>query len=644
MVVTRQDGSPQDPELTPAEVAPMVAPPSLKEVQQAVQEASEQVEGRGAEEVLKELLERVVEAALGQVEGGGETKADEAAEQETVEVDAPGAEKRGVRSDTEAEVLELQAVEEEEEEVEGEDTGTKAGYTGVQEEQEIAKTDAFDDVAGEEIVEGEVETAAESVEEMTAGEAEDVEVIDESVDAKVSHEVVEESAAALKETGGYLEVEEEAGEEDNKEQVELSEAKGAAETDTEQTTAAVEEAVGGEPEQEALVESDLGLVKGDGEQKEDVLGKEELLEVDETEGEVVVPSSDNHEIETTQTVVGEEEVNTVKDNETPETEDERGHVAVEGGEGAEEVQAEGTEVGEAEGESVTKEESVALVNEGLGDQQAGEEQIALETSHGSEKEDQEVLVISAPEPEDAAGAENQAPTTSPSLGGAEAEENTLSENYGNEIITPTDDLLPHDPMEAQPTLDNAVKDVLVEPPQAQGEEPGEADELVEDKAGTAETYELGLEAWKIGAISAAVFLVLETVVIIIYIVKCRNKNSSLTQQRACEEGGVEPEAATGGDCSDDTLPVGNGDTQQISLVFVSKQICIKQPPSALSVLSTRIAALDPCDVASTLAQNKEQHEEEHVIPMSELPPSSTEESANTGPGPDSSQDLRSSIL
>lgn len=374
----------------------MVAPPSLKEVQQAVQEASEQVEGRGAEEVLKELLERVVEAALGQVEGGGETKADEAAEQETVEEDAPGAEKRGVRSDTEAEVLELQAVEEEE--VEGEDTGTKAGYTGVQEEQEIAKTDAFDDVAEEEIVEGEVETAAESVEEMTAGEAEDVEVIDESVDAKVSHEVVEETAAALKETGGYLEVEEEAGEEDNKEQVELSEAKGAAETDTEETTAAVEEAVGGEPEQETLVESDLGLVKGDGEQKEDVLGKEELLEVDETEGEVIVPSSDNYEIETTQTVVGEpveeEEVNTVKDNETPETEDERGHVAVEGGGGgAEEVQAEGTEVGEAEGadingESVTKEESVALVNEGLGDQQAGEEQIALETSHGSEKEDQ----------------------------------------------------------------------------------------------------------------------------------------------------------------------------------------------------------------------------------------------------------------
>ncbi len=33
-------------------------------------------------------------------------------------------------------------------------------------------------------------------------------------------------------------------------------------------------------------------------------------------------------------------------------------------------------------------------------------------------------------------------------------------------------------------------------------------------------------------------------------------------QRACEEGCVEPEAATGGDCSDDTVPAGNGDTQQ----------------------------------------------------------------------------------
>lgn len=38
--------------------------------------------------------------------------------------------------------------------------------------------------------------------------------------------------------------------------------------------------------------------------------------------------------------------------------------------------------------------------------------------------------------------------------------------------------------------------------------------------------------------------------------------STLAEQRACEEGCVEPEATTGGDCSDDTLLAGNGDTQQ----------------------------------------------------------------------------------
>ncbi|XP_035856170.1 A-kinase anchor protein 12 isoform X2 [Sander lucioperca] len=646
--VTLQDGQalPQEPELPPAEVVPVVVPPSLKEVQQAVQEASEQVEGRGAEEVLKELLERVVEAAMGQVEGGGEAKADEAAVQEAFEEDALGAYKGETESDTEAEVSE-QTVEEE---VEGEDMGAEGGDTGVGEEQEIAKVDVFEDVVeeGKGATDGEEETVAGFVQETTAGvetggrEAEGVEVIGESLDTKVSQEVVEEGVAALEETGGYLAVEE-TGVEDSEEQVVLWEEKGAAESETqevEEAPAVVDVAVGGEPEQEIVVESDPSLAVADVEQLGDAWGKEET-QVDDMKGEVIVPHFDNYEKETTQTVAGEpveaedeEKVNIVKDAEGLEVEDEQGHLVVEGGD-AEEVEAEGTEVGEAEGGeinggSVIKKESVALVNEG-GDQQAGEEeQIALETSRGSEKEDQEVLVISAPEPLDGDEAsieqspENQAPTPRPSLGGVETEENTLGDeksNNGNEIITPTDDILPHEPVVAQPTLDNFVKDFPAEPPQAEGEEPGEANELVEDTAGNTETSELGLEAWKIGAISAAAFLVLETVIIIIYILKHppRNKNSVPALQRACEEGCVEPEAATGGDCSDDTLPAGNGDAQQI-------------------------AAHDPVDVASTLAQNKEQHEEEHEIAMSDLPPSSAEESANIGPGPDSSQDLRTSIL
>ncbi|XP_046901279.1 protein FAM9A-like [Hypomesus transpacificus] len=74
--------SPLDPELSPGEVVPEVAPPSLREVEDAVQEASKLGEERGAEEVLKELLERVVEAALGETgKGGGGEEVGEAAEE-----------------------------------------------------------------------------------------------------------------------------------------------------------------------------------------------------------------------------------------------------------------------------------------------------------------------------------------------------------------------------------------------------------------------------------------------------------------------------------------------------------------------------------------------------------------------------------
>ncbi|XP_034715073.1 immunoglobulin A1 protease isoform X2 [Etheostoma cragini] len=644
-VVTLQDGPalPQEPELPHAEVVPVVAPPSLKEVQQAVQEASEQVEGRGAEEVLKELLERVVEAAMGQVEGGGEAKVDEAAVHDAFEEDALGAKKGEMESDTEAEVSE-QTVEEE---VEAEDMVGEGGDTGAGEEQEIAKVDAFEDEVeeGKGAAKGMEETVAGFVQDTTADvktggrEAEGVEVIGELPDTKVSQEFVEEAVAALEETRGYLAVEE-TGVEDSNGQVVLWKEKEASESETkavEEVSAVVDVGIGGEPEEETIVDSDPSLAVADVEQLGDAWGKEET-QVDDVKGEVIVPHFDNYERETTQTVAveveDEEKVNIVKDAEGLEVDNEHGHLVVEGGD-VEEVKAEGAKVGEAEGGeinrgSVIKEESGALVNE-VSDHQAGEEeQIASETSLDSEKEDQEVLVISAPKPLDSDEAsiekspENQAPTPRPSLGGGETKEATLGDeksNNGNEIINTTDDLLPHDPVVAQPTLDNFVKDFPAEPPQAEGEEPGEANELVEDTAGNTDTSELGLEAWKIGAISAAAFLVLETVIIIIYVLKhpsC-NKNSVPALQRACEEGCVEPEAATGGDCSDDTLPASNGDAQQI-------------------------AAHDPFDVASTLAQNKEQHEDELAIAMSDLPPSSAEESVNTGPGPDSSQDLRTSIL
>lgn len=114
----------------------------------------------------------------------------------------------------------------------------------------------------------------------------------------------------------------------------------------------------------------------------------------------------------------------------------------------------------------------------------------------------EVLVIPTPElglgagGEDGTsieqGPEDRAPPGSPSLSGGEMERNTIGEkthleeesSHANEIITSTGDLLPHDPAVAQPTLDNCVEDIPATPSQSEGEELGEANELVEDAAGT----------------------------------------------------------------------------------------------------------------------------------------------------------------
>lgn len=362
-VVTLQDDQalPQEAELPSAGVVPVVAPPSLQEVQQAVQEASEQVEGRGAEEVLKELLERVVEAALGQVEGGGEGKADETEERETL-----GAEKGETESDAEAV----------EEKAKGTEMGGKGSDTDVEEEQEDRDLNAYVDIAEAEEgdVEGKVKTAVQPVEEVTTieqtggREGGEVEVIDESLDTKVIHGVVEESKVALEETGGNAAVEE-TGVDDNQSQVEMSEEKEVDEPNTqegEETPADVELAVGSESEQETGLESDTSPV------------------VEEREVGSIASSSDKYELETTQIVVGEP-VEQDKEAEELEAEEEQVHLVVEGG-AAEEVEADGT-VTETEGaerqrESDIKEESVALVNEGLGDLQAEEEQIALETSQG----------------------------------------------------------------------------------------------------------------------------------------------------------------------------------------------------------------------------------------------------------------------
>ncbi|KAM9769154.1 uncharacterized protein ACNS7B_006883 isoform 3-T3 [Menidia menidia] len=568
--VTDQDGQtlPREQEVSAAEVVPVVSPPSLKDVQQAVQEASEQVEGRGAEEVLKELLERVVEAALGKAEGGSEENGMTVAEE-----DVQGSQVEESVAEAVDDVLEQP--------LEHGDTDKEGEPVGSQETEVVVENDTFENGEEKGAVQGEGDTAAGLVEESTetveteVSEEEGLDVVKELLGSEFSQEDTEGDS---EEAEGDLEVQEE-GDEGQKEQTVLSveKAETTAMVEPEEAPAPVEVAVDVQPKRQTVKESDPILRVVDEEQmgndqEQEAAPKEETPTNANQTDATALPSND-HEIKATQPIEREQD----EDEEGIETEDTEGPIEgdgdqlfVEGGT-QEEVEEDADLTGETGDvkvdDGVMKNNSEVLVNEG-GGKKVGED--TVEDSLGSDKEDQEILGISGPLPENVAedsteqNPEIHPPTSNPPPAEVENQENTLgqeSSDHGNEPIIPTLGILPHDPAVALPTRDDLENDVVAGLAQTEGEEPGEANEQVEDvpaaRGNTEETSDQDLEAWKIGAIFASVFLVIETVVIIVYILKCRTQKSSLDLQRTCEEGCVEPEAATGGDCSDDTLPVGN---------------------------------------------------------------------------------------
>ncbi|XP_014870330.1 uncharacterized protein LOC106934745 isoform X3 [Poecilia latipinna] len=558
------------------EIVPLVSTTSLKDVQQAMQEASEQVKGRGAGEVLKELLERVVEAALGQVEAAVQAK-DMAVEKEGVEEDAQG------ESEAEGESETLEPLQD------GTNMTLEIGDNGFEKSEVEARVDTFINVAGggKEVVKEEWGKGAGSVEETTDRAAVSLEVTGESLlETILTQEAVD---GALEETEGDLE----AAKKDSEEQVVLIVLKNATERETqdgEETPATVEVAVGVQPEQEKEEESKAGLEMADEEQIENSRRKEaallELSHTDHTDGEKALLHPNDHVIQI-KSVFGEpiKEERAARREENMdglEKPDDSGLVETE------KTEAEGTDLRtvtvEAKyGEVVIKEGSVALAVEG-GDNAGEEEQIALEDSEDN-KEDQAAMVIPGPQSEESKKdftekrPENQPSAPNPSFGAGTTEDNTLIEE--------------------------------------EGEKPNGIRDAVEVTPGKTDKNEQGLEAWKTGAIFTAVFLVLETVVIIIYVLKCRNKKSTpAAVQRACEEACVEPETEMGGDCSDDTLTEDNENSQEIT-------------------------RLDPSDVASALAIEREKQSDEDVVAMSNCSRSSTE--MPPSPGSDSLQDIRTSI-
>ncbi|XP_077060930.1 uncharacterized protein LOC143712938 [Siphateles boraxobius] len=84
---------------------------------------------------------------------------------------------------------------------------------------------------------------------------------------------------------------------------------------------------------------------------------------------------------------------------------------------------------------------------------------------------------------------------------------------------------------------------------------GDTDAPMEEHVESTQTKAIGQDAWKIGAIAAAFFLILQTAVTIVYILKCRRKpnSNSVAPKNPCAggNGGIECEANN----TDTTIPI-----------------------------------------------------------------------------------------
>ncbi|XP_034146818.1 neurofilament medium polypeptide [Esox lucius] len=482
-----------------------VASPGLREVEKAVQEVVGVEEPVGAE-VLKELLERVVGAALGEVKGNvGEMEGEKAEggqeeevgeEEQEVEAEEEVEEERGLGQHEEvAEVVEW----------------VKDGGEGDQ-------TEAGEEEVGGEEVEGEIKPEHEEKEVGGVGEVED--------------QIVEVPVAVVEET--VIE-EGEVGRAEEEEGKVSEEGEGAA-GKTEEVIAKTEEEVPAVTEKEEVVKM-FETQGGEG-----LGGEEEVVEEDDYE-----------EMKTTQSVVGERREEDGKekgevaggqmeDGEEDSLERVVGEAAGEALGSAE--KGGGERVGDQEGEGVDGAETAGHLG---GEERGGTGEAVVEATPGPVQTDDqgEPLKTTSPISPHRPGAE----TVSNTMGGAEIlEDLELESNDVNEIITTKEDLLNLDLGKATPTLDHFVDDVSAIAEEA---EQGETNELVEV---TTEPGVLGLETWKIGVISAAVFLFLEATVIIVYVIMCRNHTSSgRPAARVCEVGGLaecrrDPPHATDGAC------------------------------------------------------------------------------------------------
>ncbi|KAK9980786.1 hypothetical protein ABG768_000373 [Culter alburnus] len=119
----------------------------------------------------------------------------------------------------------------------------------------------------------------------------------------------------------------------------------------------------------------------------------------------------------------------------------------------------------------------------------------------------------------------------------------------NEIITSRD---PNENDQGEPVLMNTIEELPPTP--ILKLRLGDTDAPMEEHVESTQTKAIGQEAWKIGAIAAAFFLILQTAVTVVYILKCRRKpNSGVAPKNLCAggNGGIECDANN----TDTTIPI-----------------------------------------------------------------------------------------
>ncbi|XP_023685527.1 uncharacterized protein [Paramormyrops kingsleyae] len=115
-------------------------------------------------------------------------------------------------------------------------------------------------------------------------------------------------------------------------------------------------------------------------------------------------------------------------------------------------------------------------------------------------------------------------------------------NNFSEMVTPDTGLLNLEQTQTMPTLDDSLEDVASTTPSLLNEDEDLSHELLED---TTDGSALGIETWKIGTISAAIFLFLEAAVIVVYCLKYRKRTSRQTMSNL-ESGRTPKRESTGG--------------------------------------------------------------------------------------------------